>query len=50
MERVRAADSGCCEVILGLCWDNGKEDGNYYSRVYFGFLIGIMGNRIETAI
>ena len=26
--------------ILGFYWDNGKENGNYYNRVYIGVLLG----------
>ena len=25
---------GYMEVILGIYWDNGKENGNYYIRLY----------------
>ena len=25
-------------VILGLYWDNGKQDGNYYSILYSGYI------------
>ena len=25
---------------IGLHWDNGKENGNYYNRVYIGVIIG----------
>ena len=32
--------------MLGLCRDNGKENGNYYI-VYWGY-IGIMEKKIET--
>ena len=44
--------------ILGIYWDNGKENGNYrdyrgYIRVilglYWGY-IGIMENKMETTI
>ena len=24
---------GCIRFMLGLCWDNGKENGNYYSML-----------------
>ena len=27
-------------VILGLCWDNGKENGNYIVGVVLGFRFG----------
>ena len=30
---------GICRVILGLYWDNGKENGNYYSIL--GVILGI---------
>ena len=47
---------GYIRVILGLCWDNGKENGNYrdyrafigvIQGMYWGY-IGIMENKTET--
>ena len=38
-------------VILGIYWDNGKENGNY--REYRGYRrvnIGIMRNKMETTV
>ena len=43
-------------VILGLCWDNGKENANYREGLYMGYMgiirgyIGIMENQMETTI
>ena len=34
--------------ILGLSWDNGKEDGNYF-LVYWGSL-GTMEKKMETTM
>ena len=34
--------------MLGLCWDNVKENGNYYS-IYWGH-IGITDKKMETTI
>ena len=39
---------GNVKVLLGLAWDNGKENGNYYNglyrdyRVYVGVILGSM--------
>ena len=39
---------GNIKVLLGLAWDNGKENGNYYNglyrdyRVYVGVILGSM--------
>ena len=30
-------------VILGLCWDNGKENGNYYNGLCFAMLFPMQG-------
>ena len=30
-------------MLLGLYWDNGKENGNYYDGLYKGILRGILG-------
>ena len=42
-----------CRVPVGKpqAWDNGKEDGNYYSilGLYWGY-IGIMEKKMETTI
>ena len=41
---------------MGLYWDNGKENGNYYNglyRVYIGLIwgyIGIMEDIMETTM
>ena len=35
--------------ILGLYWDNGKENGNYY-RVYIGVILGIMEKKMEATL
>ena len=44
-------------VILGLYWENGKENGNYYNGLYIGVMlglywgyIGIMEKKMETTI
>ena len=46
-------------VILGLYWDNGKENGNYYNglyrdyKVYIGVIlgyIGMMDNKMEAIV
>ena len=38
-------------VMLGLYWDNGKENGNYYYiYIRLSGYIGIMENRMETTI
>ena len=29
---------GYMGVILGLSWDNGKENGNYYNGIYWGYI------------
>ena len=34
--------------ILGIYWDNGKENGNYYSMS--GIYIGIMEKKMETTV
>ena len=35
---------------IGICWDHGKENGNYYIiGIYTGY-IGIMENKMETII
>ena len=42
---------GYIGVILGLYWDNGKENGNYYNGLYWGYIgfyIGIMEKKMET--
>ena len=42
---------GYIRYILGLCWDDGKENGNYYNgiyKVYFGGYIGIMEKKRKT--
>ena len=31
---------GYIATILGLYWDNGKENGNYYNRIYIGTILG----------
>ena len=47
---------GYIGVILGLYWDNGKENGNYYNGLYRGYIglywgyIGIMEKKMETTI
>ena len=44
---------GYIRIILGLYWDNGKENGNYYNGLYWdyiGFYIGIMEKKMETTI
>ena len=41
--RVRSTPGG---MLHGLYWDNGKENGNYYSLGY----IGIMEKKMETTI
>ena len=41
---------------MGLYWDNGKENGNYYNGLYRGCIglywgyIGIMDKKMETTI
>ena len=35
--------------ILGLYWDNGKENGNYYNGIYRGH-IGITEKKMETTL
>ena len=39
-------------LILGLYWDNGKENGNYYLGLYtnIGGFIGIMAKKMETTL
>ena len=39
---------GIIGYILGLYWDNGKENGNYYSIL--GVILGITENNMETTI
>ena len=29
------------EVILGIYWDNGKENGNCYSIIGYVFILGL---------
>ena len=36
-------------VLSGLCRDNGKQNGNYYS-IYDRGYIGIMEKKMETTI
>ena len=31
---------GILGCILGLRWDNGKENGNYYDRI--GYILGVI--------
>ena len=63
MGRLGASDIVLWGYILGLYWDNGKENGNYYNglyrdyRVYTGVIlgiyrgyIGIMEKKMETTI
>ena len=44
------------EYILGLYWDNGKENGNYYNGLYRGQIglywgyIGIIDKKMEATI
>ena len=45
METAMIGYIGC---TLGLYWDNGKENGNYYIVYWCSF--GIMENERETAI
>ena len=35
--------------MLGFCWDNGKQNGNYYSilRLYWDYM-EVMENKMET--
>ena len=35
---------GSTRVILGLYWDNGKENGNYYHGVIQGLYWGYIGS------
>ena len=34
---------------VGLSWDNGKENGNFYNGLYTDY-IGIMEKKMETTI
>ena len=36
--------------ILGLYGYNGKENGNYYNRVYIGGYMGIMEKKMGTTV
>ena len=36
-------------IILGIYWDDEKENGNYYNGLYRGY-IGIMEKKMETTV
>ena len=42
-KKMESTIMGCIRYILGLYWDNGKENGKYYNgiyKVYFGVILG----------
>ena len=42
------APVGLYGVLLGVYWDNGKDNGNYYNGLYWGLGFRVQGLRIEV--
>ena len=36
--------------ILGICWNNGKQNGNYYIMGYVVDFFGLMQKKLEITI
>ena len=56
-KKMKTTIMGYVGVMLGLYWENGKENGNYYNGLYIGVMLGLywgyigrMEKNMETTI